>query len=238
TAFESNAAFNSHAAVGDIIEHHRQAIAHEIHDGLLPQLFFLRSRLQQLAARLSGDDQQAGKQHDGDQQDIDAGDECQSIIADLQSAMDQGRRLLTTLHPPQLDSMQWTDALADQLRHEPMVRFHFAESAGGVPDPVALAAFRIAQEATRNAIRHANATTILVTATRTEEPEPTLLIQIIDDGDGFDTTNIEKGRFGLVGMRQRSELLGGTWVCESKIGPDSDSGTRIECRLPLPAASI
>lgn len=89
--------------------------------------------------------------------------------------------------------------------------------------------FRIAQEALTNLIRHAKATHASVIVLR-QIHEITMLIE--DDGQGFDTAMVQNrgGQcLGLMGMKERVNLLGGSFVVESAPG----EGTTIRVRIPL-----
>jgi signal transduction histidine kinase len=93
------------------------------------------------------------------------------------------------------------------------------------------ALFRIAQEAITNIIRHANARHARVQLTR-EPSRLTLLIQ--DDGRGFDIGAAEREsdgdhRWGLLGVKERVQLLGGTFGIESGVG----SGTTVKVEIPV-----
>jgi len=88
---------------------------------------------------------------------------------------------------------------------------------------------RIGQEATTNAVKHAQGTIIRLEL-RYEPQSVQLSIQ--DDGLGFDAENAissEAGHFGLLGMRERAEKIGGTITVLSTPG----SGTRIHVTVPL-----
>ncbi|MGE0394955.1 MAG: ATP-binding protein, partial [Vicinamibacterales bacterium] len=93
---------------------------------------------------------------------------------------------------------------------------------------VALAAYRIVQEALRNAAQHAaTATEITVTLARTDTD---LVLEVADDGAGFDRGAPGwKAGLGLASMEERVRLLGGTLEIASRVG----SGTRIRATLPL-----
>ena len=89
-------------------------------------------------------------------------------------------------------------------------------------------AYRIAVEAMRNAFRHAHATRILVEI-RYDDRQFCLTVR--DDGKGVVVETIQRepsGHFGLHGMRERAELLGGKLEVWSKLG----SGTQIELSIP------
>ncbi len=84
--------------------------------------------------------------------------------------------------------------------------------------------YRIAQEAISNAIKHADASVVRVTV-RDLPDEVEVLVE--DDGGGFDTGKGSSG-YGLIGMRERAELLGGVVEVTSVPG----AGTRVLARLP------
>lgn len=88
--------------------------------------------------------------------------------------------------------------------------------------------FRIAQEAVTNVVKHAHAKTITITL---REDRENIDLTVADDGAGFDTSRISTsrtGHFGIIGMQERAERLGGTFRLSSKPG----AGTRIEVRIP------
>lgn len=98
--------------------------------------------------------------------------------------------------------------------------------AGAVPpSAVQTAAYRIAQEALTNVVRHSAASHATVTLAR-ETGE--LVLSVADDGAGFPASALERG--GLRGMRERAELAGGRVTIDS--GP---RGTVVEARLPWEA---
>jgi signal transduction histidine kinase len=93
---------------------------------------------------------------------------------------------------------------------------------------VELGAFRIIQEAVNNVTRHASAHAARVGLRYDEDA---LRIRVADDGIGFDAplgTGAGGAQLGLVGMRERANLLGGGLVISSTPG----RGTAIEARLP------
>jgi signal transduction histidine kinase len=94
--------------------------------------------------------------------------------------------------------------------------------------------FRIAQEALQNALRHAGAARIVL---RLEPSPDRVRLTIQDDGRGFAIGDAAAGdaasRFGLVGMRERARLLGGSFQIESSPG----TGVRITAEVPLPHRS-
>lgn len=85
--------------------------------------------------------------------------------------------------------------------------------------------YRMAQEALNNIVEHADAKKVLVELTSTPD-YATLAIE--DNGRGFEVENDIEGRHGLIGMRERARLLGGSLVVDSAPG----RGTRLEIRIP------
>jgi signal transduction histidine kinase/ligand-binding sensor domain-containing protein len=91
------------------------------------------------------------------------------------------------------------------------------------------ALLRISQEALTNAVRHAQATRILV---RLEYHERSVRLRVQDDGVGFDPAQAQRsgGHFGLQGIRERVEMLRGSMELETTPG----AGTTLAVELPLP----
>jgi signal transduction histidine kinase len=86
---------------------------------------------------------------------------------------------------------------------------------------------RIGQEAINNAVKHAGANRIDVTLTFDTR---NVRLSIRDDGYGFDPeAQIADGHFGLIGMRERAQQIGGVLTIES----GNEHGTKIEIDVPL-----
>jgi signal transduction histidine kinase len=137
-------------------------------------------------------------------------------------------------------------ALLDELGLIPALRWYLAQIAdawgvaiafeggktGRLPDHVEVTAFRIVQEAVGNVVRHAKAASATVRVASDEEGW--LIVSVTDDGIGFDTRSIA-GRartgesVGLMGMRERAEIIGGALSIESSPG----MGATIVARLPV-----
>jgi PAS domain S-box-containing protein len=86
--------------------------------------------------------------------------------------------------------------------------------------------YRIAQEALHNIVKHAGARQVHV---ELEGRPDTVSLRIVDDGQGFDPTNIPEGHLGLAGMRARAAKIGGRLTIRSRPG----SGTTVELQVPL-----
>jgi signal transduction histidine kinase len=96
----------------------------------------------------------------------------------------------------------------------------------------ALCLYRIAQEALRNVIAHADASRAEIRLLRTGDKAE---ITIADDGKGFDVaSSLERGKgLGLVSITERVRLAGGTVSVEA----ESTKGTRVRAEIPAPALS-
>ncbi len=100
-----------------------------------------------------------------------------------------------------------------------------------LPGEVETALFRIIQEACTNIARYAGAgkASVLIRCTGA-----TVQVQVDDDGRGFDLEEaLASGRLGLLGMRERAEMLGGT--CEIKTAPGRGAAIRVEAPVSVPA---
>ena len=90
----------------------------------------------------------------------------------------------------------------------------------------AVALFRIGQEALNNVLKHAKASNVRVEVSATDEE---LILDVRDDGQGFDLRAARKGRWGMTTMRERAEAAGGQLHVDSAPG----QGTRIHARVPF-----
>jgi signal transduction histidine kinase len=139
------------------------------------------------------------------------------------------RRLAVELRPKALDDFGLEAALerlTDTFREQTGLSVDFVTSLGGDQPPaeVATALYRIVQEALTNVTKHARAKAVSILLTRKNECV-TLVIE--DDGRGFDTERPADG-FGILGMRERVDLLGGTLQVESRTG----AGTTLAVEVP------
>ena len=154
------------------------------------------------------------------------------LETDMEAALTDVRRLVYDLRPPALDEL----GLAGAIR-EAAAQYESPESALGLrisvdapdrvphlPAAVEVAAYRIAQEALTNVVRHANAGSCLVRISLAGALE----LEITDDGIGMPADH--PAGVGLASIRERATELGGT--CE--ILPVPTGGTRVLARLPLP----
>jgi len=145
-------------------------------------------------------------------------------------------RLAADLRPASLDHAGLVPALrqyAGAVASEHALEVHFdvvGLDGERLPAEVESAVFRIVQEALANAIRHARATRVGVGL---ERHDGRLLAFVQDDGVGFDPTQAaNSGRLGLVGMRERAEMLGGSLTIDTAPG----EGTTVALEVPYGCA--
>jgi signal transduction histidine kinase len=99
-----------------------------------------------------------------------------------------------------------------------------------LPEEMEQHLLRIAQEAVTNVLKHAGASRIWI---KLHSEARRLCLRIVDNGRGFDEAgafNAMGGHFGLIGMRERAERLGG----ELKLASHPGEGTQVEVSAPLP----
>ena len=94
-----------------------------------------------------------------------------------------------------------------------------------LPPDTETALYRITQEALTNVVKHAHASRVSIVLTR-KDASVTAVIE--DDGRGFDPANTREGGFGLLGMRERVELIGGRLDVEA-----NGAGTTIVAEVPV-----
>ncbi|HLE02402.1 MAG TPA: sensor histidine kinase, partial [Dehalococcoidia bacterium] len=148
--------------------------------------------------------------------------------------LQETRRLIYDLRPSVLDDMgleaaiRWS-AETHLERHGVEVTFNSSLPPGRLSPPVEVALFRVAQEAITNIGRHAQARHAGIVL---EQQGSSLLMQVWDDGRGFDPSHGLEGRetgVGLEGMQERVLLIGGRMEVVSAPG----KGTLIKVEVPL-----
>lgn len=140
------------------------------------------------------------------------------------------RGMLDQLRPEALDVLGVEAALRDYLdllqqRHPELRVEADIEPVSPLSEQISLCLYRIVQEATTNVLRHAAARNVLV---RLARRDGALCLEVADDGRGVAGTTFSKG-FGLLGMRERIEAIGGSFHA----GPgDNGSGFVVRARFP------
>jgi signal transduction histidine kinase len=151
------------------------------------------------------------------------------------AALESVRRISLELRPAALDDLGLTAAVRSLATEQALragleLRLQLEElDAASLSSDVALAAFRIVQQAVANVVQHARAHTLTLEVTHT----PTSLeLSVSDDGEGFDAAaqrERRNGHIGLNGMAERAALVGGDVAIQSRPG----AGTVIHATLPM-----
>lgn len=200
-------------------ERERSMVAADIHDGVLQQLGATAIRLELAQSRVEQSDFAAARRiiEDG--------------AGEIRSCARELRALLMELRPQVLDDNGLSSALKELGRNVEGVAI---EVTAEVPDDLgneySITIFRIVQEALTNIQKHAHADHGSV---RVEMRGGAVEIAIQDDGIGYEAAvtgpSLEGSHLGLLGMRERARMLGGTFSIEGHSG----EGTMIKLRLPL-----
>lgn len=204
-------------------EEERKRVARELHDEL-GQSLSSTSLSVELAQRAIQADSQTAYNHL---------DQAHSLIAD---ATDRMYQLIHGLRPSALDDLGLVVALRSHIKQALApagIQFEVdASELGDRLDPIIeTALFRIHQEALTNIIRHADADHVRL---RLAREDGVIVAEIQDDGVGFNPDSSGEDRlgrrgYGLLGMRERTILLGGQIEIVSQPG----LGTRVEVRIPV-----
>jgi signal transduction histidine kinase len=154
-------------------------------------------------------------------------------VGHIEREIENLRAIITELRPAALDELGLRTAIEALLdRHREQSGFHIdgelvlpGPSAGvqRLDEELETAVYRLVQEALTNVAKHAHANRVRVAV---DESGGELLVEVQDDGVGFDPETASRG-FGLAGMQERVSLAGGT------LDVDSDErGTLVRARLP------
>ncbi len=216
----------------------RNRLAREIHDTLAQGLSAIALRLDTAEALLEG---RAGAERVGELvgQALEVAraglDEARRTVLDLRAAPLEGRTLAEALE--ELITGAGARGLAESIGEAPtenaggpVVAFEVVGAARPLPSRIEVGLYRIAREAISNALRHAGAAHI---GLRLHAAPDAVELVVEDDGHGIAGDEAERGRFGLVGMRERARLLGGALELETGKGV----GTRLSVRVPLRSAA-
>ncbi len=203
-------------------EEERKRISHELHDDTIQALVVLSRQLDALASGNSGLSDENRRRLEELWQQTD------SILKGV-------RRLSQDLRPAALDRLGLLPALewlaASVIEYSGITaEVRVIGEERRLPEEVAIALFRIAQEALRNVWRHSGGTHVDITV---EFVENITRVTVSDNGKGFDLPEklgdlAKVGKLGLTGMQERAQLVGGTMKVQSQAG----KGLSIVVELP------
>jgi signal transduction histidine kinase len=218
-----NAQQNLHNYIGSITqgqEDERRRLARDLHDETLQSLIALNQRVQ-IVQRIASDDQTRK-----------ALKEIQDLIS---QSMQELRRLTQALRPLYLEDLGLVAALemfAQETSEAAGFPVHFTHhgAESRLPDNTEIAIYRIVQEALSNINRHARANRAKISLSYETND---VILSITDDGEGFEIPEAlselsREGHFGLLGIYERTELIGANIEIHSNIG----GGTQLVIQIP------
>ena len=227
-AIERARLFERSARVGAVEERNR--LAREIHDTVAQGLAAIALQLES-ADYLLESDANREKAHRAIRKALALAranlEETRRSVRDLRAAPLEGKTLAEAIAT--LAAEQAGPAGAGGVGPPPVIHVEVAGESRPLPVRIENAFYRMAQEALANVHRHARARQVFV---RLETTPHIVKLSVEDDGQGFEAENSFSGRYGLVGMNERANLLGGAFCVRSAPG----EGTRIEVSIPLEGA--
>ncbi len=203
-----------------IREEERGAIAREIHDELGQQLTGLKMDLFWIAKRLEAGAAEVAWQ------------KLRTTIGLLDETIRTVRRIATDLRPSILDDLGLVAAIewqSQEFEKRAGIRTDFQSTVPEMdfPPDMAIGMFRICQESLTNVARHSSASRVIITLDTVEDG---VRMTVADDGNGLDPSRIDRKTLGLVGMKERAIMMGGTL----EMGNGETNGFRLTVTVPLP----
>lgn len=204
----------------DVQESERRRLARELHDELGQTLNAIKLDALALQSARGGEDVEeiAGR-----------------IAGNTDQMYAAAGNLIRDLRPPALDELGLVDALVacvDRWRaSNPALDMRLSTGGDleGLGETLNLSLYRLVQEGLTNCVRHAGAQHVYIDLTREESAGGRILLEMRDDGRGFDPARVAGGH-GLTGMRERVALLQGRFEVISQPG----KGTTLRAGIPIP----
>lgn len=202
-------------------EEERKRISREIHDGPAQMManVLMRTNLIDRTYREKGVEAAIG--------------EITDLKGTVRNALSEVRRIIYDLRPMALDDLGIVPTLKKYvttiMEYNPGVNIEFQSysTEQRIPSEYEVAIFRMVQECITNALKHGKPTEISV---KLEWLRNDINIVVKDNGAGFDMNQVSDKSFGIVGMKERIELLKGTIEIISTIG----RGTIVVFKIPFP----
>ena len=203
----------------EVQEKERQFLCHEFHDGLIQYAVGSVMLLESYR-----DNPQAA----------DNASKIDTAIGNLRRGVEDGRRVIRGIRPAVLDDSGLEAAMEDLLGQFETSGMHVTSKCdpeiGRLPESIQTTVYRVVQEALNNARKYSGTDVVRI---ELKKINGDLHLEVRDFGCGFDVESARKKGFGLMGMIERVRLLGGECLIES----ESDVGTTISVRLPIPATA-
>jgi signal transduction histidine kinase len=195
----------------------RQKLARELHDSVSQALYGIALGLHTARIQL-------------DRDPLELPESLDYLLSLAEAALAEMRALIFELRPEALEREGLAAALtrqgaALQARHDILIETDLCEEPA-LPLSVKQELYRIAQEALQNTVKHANASKVDLVIRQTEN---VVILEVGDDGVGFDPLGSFPGHLGLLSMQERVNHLGGIFQIESVPG----QGTHLLAQVPL-----
>jgi signal transduction histidine kinase len=210
----------------DQLNQEYRRIAHDLHDGIVQDLAYLRLRLETLERVIAVDGDRASQ-------------EAAQIRGELNNSIDNLRSMIANFRRPRQRTRGITGELRDLASdlaarpiaaEQPRLELNLSEISGVRLAPeVERAVVGIVREALQNIRKHAGASSVRVEVQRAEDE---LQVMVLDDGSGFSGAPAHErpgAHFGMEQMRELAEDMGGSL----RIASNEKRGTRVEARIPL-----
>jgi len=203
-------------------EKNLRRISADLHDGPAQDLALALLRLESLTEAVAEANPQVSQ-------------DFRTVQLATESAMAELRTISAGLRLPEIAPITLADTIHRAVRDfEQKTNCEVTLTLGSLPEqaplPVKITAFRVLKESLANSFRHAAGAGLAVQVYVTHDEKDELVVEIADTGPGFDWQDTAVyQRLGLVGMRERVELLGGQFHLHSAVG----HGTTIRAILPL-----
>jgi len=204
------------------VEEERRLIAHELHDEFGQSVTAIRSLAQAIATQ-------------GGTRDPATGEAARLISDEAARLYDNMHGLIPRLTPLSLDTLGLAATLEnlvrDWQRRYPAIALSLRQDISVDLGPsVALAIYRVVQEGLINALRHAQPSKV---DTVVQSDASQIVVTITDDGVGLPADWSRPGHFGLRGLAERVERLGGSF----RVSNCPDRGVRLKAEIPLRVAA-
>ncbi|MCZ8523320.1 MULTISPECIES: sensor histidine kinase [Paenibacillus] len=209
-------------------EEERKRIAREIHDGLAQNMANMVLRTEITERMLAKEAYSAVKEELGD------------LKIGVRAGIEEVRKIIFNLRPMALDDLGLVPTLRKFMqdyeeRTKISTRFELVGKEVRLPSGMEVAVYRLVQEAFSNVLKHAQASHITLELTFQQQM---IKLTVTDNGVGFNAEGIDRkitqgSHYGLMGMRERVELLEGRFDIQSEVG----AGTKVSLVIPIKSES-
>ncbi|WLD58284.1 cache domain-containing protein [Salinispirillum sp. LH 10-3-1] len=199
----------------------RRKFSRELHDGINQELVSLKFRLELAVKKLGGGDEPHPALHD-----------LNIASSVLNGTIQEVRQISHNLRPVLLDDLglkpalrALTEQFSERTAIQVQLRFELEDIK--VPDDIETTIYRLAQECLTNIEKHADANRVTISLTY---QSPDIHFEVSDNGRGFNPRTAKRQGIGLVNMKERVEVIGGTFNLISDLGSGALVAATLPCR--------